>query len=250
LAAAKLGVPVAHVEAGLRSFDNHMPEELNRLLTDNLSDVLFCPTDQAVRNLHDEGFGRRAVDIQLVGDVMLDAAYAFGLRALPPEGLRTERDFVVATVHRAENTDDDRRLGGIVSALNQIHENVVPVVFPVHPRTRQAIQRAGVALKVDAIEPVGYLQMLWLLQHSLAVLTDSGGLQKEAFFHGKPCVILRDRTEWVELVELGASIMADADLSKIVAATRNSLGRKVVAVDAHYGGGRASSLIAGHLSST
>lgn len=240
LAAAKLHIPVSHVEAGLRSYDRTMPEEVNRLLTDHLCDQLFCPTDAAVVSLRSEGIvDGRTTQVSQVGDVMQDATVMFRDRAEPPAGF-SRTDFALATVHRAENTDDPRRLAGIVTALNHIHSNLVPVVLPLHPRTKAAVASLGLDLEVDVLEPVGYLEMLWLLDHAGVVLTDSGGLQKEAYFFAKPCVTLRDNTEWVELIAAGANVLVGADTQRIVAATRAALGTVVVDDAALYGGGVAS----------
>lgn len=247
LAAAKLNVPVAHVEAGLRSFNMRMPEEINRILTDQISDILFCPTDASLLNLKNEGFCSKQVDIIKVGDVMQDAALLFSHRAEPPKGIQ-RGDFILATLHRAENTDDASRLASIVEALNQIHSEVTNVVLPLHPRTRAAITRAGLDVRVQLIDPVGYLEMLWLLKSCGLVLTDSGGVQKEAFFFNKPCVTLRDETEWVELVEAGANVLVGADVDKIVAESKGRF-NKIVSDDADlYGGGKAAVKVAEILS--
>ena len=208
LAAAKLHIPVAHVEAGLRSFNRRMPEEINRVLTDHVSDLLFAPTETAVQNLLREGISSDKV--HLVGDVMYDAALYYGEKAeqksqiLPRLGLRP-KEYVLATLHRAENTDDPMRLRVILEALAQVHQEM-PVVFPVHPRTRKRAEAFGLASLLNhvmAIEPVGYLDMLMLEKNARLIATDSGGVQKEAFFYRVPCVTLREETEWVELVELG-----------------------------------------------
>jgi UDP-GlcNAc3NAcA epimerase len=209
LAAAKLHIPVAHVEAGLRSFNRRMPEEINRVLTDHASDLLFAPTDTAVANLQREGIPEER--IHLVGDVMYDAALYYGRKAeqnsriLERLGLRP-RGYVLATVHRAENTDDPRRLEAIIGGLVEV-SGEVPVIFPVHPRTRRAIETNGLLSErkgnLRMIPPVGYLDMIVLERHARLIATDSGGVQKEAFFYRVPCVTLREETEWVELVELG-----------------------------------------------
>ncbi len=206
LAAAKLGLPVAHVEAGLRSFNRSMPEEINRVLTDHLSALLFCPTQTAVDNLAREGIRD---GIHHVGDVMYDAALHAAARAraggdgvlgrlgLAPGG------YLLATVHRAENTDDPERLEAILAHLRGQAETT-PVVMPLHPRTRKAVERFGLSLAgLEVIGPVGYPDMCRLLASCAGVLTDSGGLQKEAYFHRKPCVTLREETEWTETVEAG-----------------------------------------------
>ncbi|MDQ3917963.1 MAG: UDP-N-acetylglucosamine 2-epimerase (non-hydrolyzing), partial [Acidobacteriota bacterium] len=222
LAAAKLRVPVAHVEAGLRSFNRAMPEELNRVVADHLSSVLLCPSPAAVENLKAEGV---TAGVHLVGDVMYDAVLRFAARAeerstvlrdlgLGPNG------YLLATVHRAENTDDTARLREILSAFSRIGE---PVVFPVHPRTRKIIGGLDLPLgpNVRAVGAVGYLDMLALERHARMILTDSGGVQKEAYWLGVPCVTLRDETEWVETVEAGWNTLAGADRARILEAVKS-----------------------------
>lgn len=209
LAAAKLHFPVAHVEAGLRSFNMQMPEEINRILTDRISSWLFTPTDTATKHLRAEGFDEKS--IIPVGDVMYDVALHHGKkvnaneRVLRRLGL-SSKSYVLVTVHRAENTDDRQRLGVIVDALERVAKSL-PVVWPLHPRTRQALEQCGrlhsTGEQIHLINPVGYLDMVQLEKYAALVATDSGGVQKEAFFHRVPCVTLRDETEWVELVEEG-----------------------------------------------
>lgn len=244
LAASKLHIPVAHVEAGLRSFNMQMPEEINRILTDQISSVLFCPTDSAVANLEREGFADKLIQVLQVGDVMQDSAELFAPRAIMPQGFTVADGFILTTLHRAENTDNPQRLAAIVAALNHLHAHLAPVVLPLHPRTRKVIAEQGLTLNVHLIEPVGYLEMLWLLQHTGLVLTDSGGVQKEAFFMGKACVTMRDQTEWVELVEAGANELVGADTDKIVEAAKRNLGRAVKDESGLYGGGVAAQRIA------
>jgi UDP-GlcNAc3NAcA epimerase len=209
LAAVKLHIPVAHVEAGLRSFNMAMPEEVNRILTDRISRWLFTPTQAAAQHLHHEGFTRDR--IYPVGDVMYDVALHHGQRVRAGNGLLKQfglspRSYVLATVHRAENTDHLERLAVIVDALIDTAKQL-PVVWPLHPRTRIALHRIGkldeLTAKVYLIEPVGYLDMVQLEKFAALIATDSGGVQKEAFFYQVPCVTLRDETEWVELVETG-----------------------------------------------
>ncbi|MBU1276230.1 MAG: UDP-N-acetylglucosamine 2-epimerase (non-hydrolyzing) [Proteobacteria bacterium] len=221
LAAAKLQIPLAHVEAGLRSYNRSMPEEINRVLTDHAAQVLFVPTELAVKNLAREGIAGEKV--RLVGDVMYDAALFYGQKAERQSGILDQLglsrgNYLLATVHRPENTDDPRRLAGIMRAFEQI-AGEIPVVFPVHPRTRQKLGKDGLqpagsaALRPGApclIQPVGYLDMVMLEKNAAVIATDSGGVQREAFFHRVPCVILRQETEWVELVELGWSRLARA----------------------------------------
>lgn len=247
LAAAKLHVPVAHVEAGLRSFNMRMPEEINRILTDQVSDILYCPTAVALKNLRDEGFDRKPAEILNVGDVMQDSAFYFAEHARPPDGISVPGGFILATLHRAENTDNRERLKGILDAIHQLHDEAAPVVLPLHPRTRAAIRQFGLTLDVHVIDPVGYLEMIWLLQRCSLVLTDSGGVQKESFFFGKPCVTLRDETEWLELVSAGVNRLAGADPEKIVDAAKASIGLTIEDDDQLYGGGHAAMKIAEHL---
>ncbi len=242
LAGRMTGIPVAHVEAGLRSFNLRMPEETNRILADRLSDRLFCPTSTAVRNLRDEGYERFPCRIVQSGDVMLDAVLHF--RTIAARDSTLVRDlglgeFALATVHRQENTDDPERLASIVRALNEIHATMA-VLVPLHPRTRRALSAAGLRVEFRAIEPASYLEMLDLLAHCRAVLTDSGGLQKEAYFFEKPCVTLRDETEWTELLDLGANVLAGASAERIVAAFAAALSRRVTLDTALYGDGQAS----------
>ena len=248
LAASKLSIPVAHVEAGLRSFNMRMPEEINRILTDQVSDLLFCPTKSAVKNLEREGFSYKPVTVSEVGDVMQDAALMFSEKAVTqPEGIKSE-GFILATLHRAENTNDPVRLKNIITALNQIHKSIGAVLLPLHPRTKKLIAEQGLTLDVNVIEPVGYLEMLWLLKHCKLVLTDSGGVQKEAFFFHKACVTMRDQTEWVELVDIGANELVGASSEAILEAARRNFGRKIADADSLYGGGNASERIVEALS--
>jgi len=219
LAAVKLRIPLAHVEAGLRSYDRRMPEETNRVLTDHCADLLFCPSALAVDNLAREGISS---GVHLVGDVMYDSL----LQQTPDD--RTAQEllsgwglqsggYFLATVHRAANTDDPARLDAILRALGDLQQIII---FPVHPRTRKAMTAAGISVapNVRIMEPLGYREMLALEKNTRAVLTDSGGIQKEAFFLGVPCVTLRDETEWPETVECGWNVLAGADRERIVAA--------------------------------
>ena len=219
LAASKLNIPVAHVEAGLRSFNRRMPEEINRVVTDHLSNILFAPTMTAVTNLAREGIA--AEQIRQVGDVMYDAALFYASRARNRSGLlqRCEVEpgaYVLTTVHRAENTDDETRLRVICDALSRASAKL-PVIFPVHPRTRKKLTDSGLAMSngIRLIDPVGYLDMVTLEMNAKVIATDSGGVQKEAYFYRVPCVTLRDETEWVELIDMGWNRLApptDADL--------------------------------------
>jgi UDP-GlcNAc3NAcA epimerase len=209
LAPVKLHIPVAHVEAGMRSFNRRMPEEINRVLTDHCADLLLAPTQTAVENLRREGLAPEK--IHLVGDVMYDVALYFGAKAEKTSLILGKmnlvpRGYVLATIHRAENTDEPTRLKAIFDGLCQVSSKI-PVIVPLHPRTRLALDREGmlskVSRKIFLMDPVGYLDMVKLQKNAQLIATDSGGVQKEAFFYRVPCVTLREETEWVELVELG-----------------------------------------------
>lgn len=212
LAARKLHVRVAHVEAGLRSFNMKMPEEINRILTDRISNLLFCPTEKSIENLNNEGFRHFDCNIVKSGDVMYDAAIFYGSKAKKPAA-KIPDDFVLLTLHRAENTDDLQRLISILNAIKSISSEIT-VVFPVHPRTKKIMEDNNLnhlTNNLVLLDPVGYLEMIWILKKCQLVLTDSGGLQKEAFFFRKKCVTLRDETEWVELVDHGLNYLAGSD---------------------------------------
>jgi UDP-GlcNAc3NAcA epimerase len=243
LAAVKLHQKVAHVEAGLRSFNMRMPEEINRIVADRISTLLFCPTETAVTNLRSEGI---ADGVHLCGDVMFDVSLFYRdrarersviLRKLGVEGQR----FALATCHRAENTDDRHRLDAILLALQDISATL-PVVLPLHPRTDKMISEFGLTSRLDGltvVEPQPFLDMIALEQAAAVILTDSGGVQKEAFFFDVPCVTLRDETEWVETVEAGANVIAGTDRDRIVA-------RALGAVDAGKRRGQAQPYGDGH----
>ncbi len=259
LAAVKLHVPVAHVEAGLRSFRKDMPEEVNRVLSDHASTLLFCPTGAAVSNLRREGITSDAgvdtasVDapaVLQVGDVMKDAIDQNVRRAAGRDRVAArlgvgDTGYAVATVHRAENTDDPMRLRAIVEAFAEVARDI-PVVAPLHPRTRHALSAAGITSSagVHWVEPLSYLDMLQLVSRAALVLTDSGGLQKEAYLLGVRCVTLRDETEWVELVEAGWNRLAGADRERILSASRDSLALPpAVGAASLYGDGTAAKRI-------
>ncbi|MBE0494659.1 MAG: UDP-N-acetylglucosamine 2-epimerase (non-hydrolyzing), partial [Thiomicrospira sp.] len=246
IAASKLHIKIAHVEAGLRSFNMRMPEEVNRILTDRISSMLFCPTQAAVDNLNKEGIDNWKTDakVLLSGDVMQDGAMFYQALSEQPPGLVIKDDFVLCTIHRAENTDDPKRLSAIFEALNEIAENQ-QVVLPLHPRTKKIIQELQINIQnLTIIDPVGYLNMVWLIDHCAFVMTDSGGLQKEAYFFAKPCITLRDETEWVELVEAGANVLVGADKTKILDAFKNHSKFNIENSKLDlYGGGKASERI-------
>ncbi len=260
LAATKLHFPVAHVEAGLRSYNRRMPEEINRILVDQLSTFLFCPTEIAVNNLHGEGFPhvlRAATPIQRqivcnVGDVMYDAARYYADKAqqkstvLDQLGLDTG-GFILATVHRAENTDDPERLALILEGFNQV-AGMMPVIMPIHPRTRKMLKTLGSEIAaccsshIKFVDPLGYLDMVMLEKHAAVIATDSGGVQKEAYFHGVPCVTLREETEWVELIELGWNRLAPPGKANIAESITAAVGVKGQA-GSPYGQGFAAAEI-------
>lgn len=249
LAAVKLHIPVAHVEAGLRSFNRRMPEEINRVLTDHAASLLFAPTAAAVKNLAAEGI--RGPRVQQVGDVMYDATLFFRDRARKPDqvGLEKEEPFLLCTIHRAENTDDPRRLAAIVRLINQVASRT-RVILPLHPRTAQALRALATkpfSEDVTVTAPLGYLETAWLMSHCRMLITDSGGMQKEAYFHGKPCVTLREETEWVELVEIGANRVVPPLAENAFELAEKALSVKINGGLSLYGKGRASTLIASAL---
>ncbi len=241
LTAAKLHVPVAHVEAGLRSFNKAMPEEINRIVADHVADLLLVPNNGAAQQLAKEGI---TTGVRIVGDLMVDLAKMVASR-LPAEPQILERlqvragSYCVATIHRASNTDDERAFGRLVEGLHGVN---LPVVFPVHPRTRALAQKHGVG-KADNIilcDPLPYVEMIGLVSRSVTVFTDSGGLQKEAFVLKVPCVTLREETEWIETLEDGWNVLAGSDPRKIVGASRRlTPGRQ----RSPYGDGNAAKLI-------
>ena len=245
LAAAKLNMPVAHVEAGLRSFNRAMPEEINRVLTDHVSSLLLCPTDAAVANLAAEGITDGVVH---VGDVMLDTARIVAERVAEADVLAAyglaHGGYYLATVHRAATSDDPERLGAVLRAFAELDK---PVIFAVHPRTRKNMESSGLARIADAmpnlrmVPPIPYLETSALLRGAHKLLTDSGGMQKEAYFLSVPCVTLRDETEWVETVESGWNTLTGADTERILAAAR-SLARPDTRSDV-YGDGHAASKV-------
>jgi UDP-N-acetylglucosamine 2-epimerase len=258
LSAAKLNIPVAHVEAGLRSFNRTMPEEINRLLTDHLSTFLFCPTDQAVRNLLREGIkdGKGKI-VKKVGDVMYDSIlYYLKLSErkssiLKGLGFDTSHEarvtsYYLATLHRAENTDDPKRLESILKALNEIGRNT-PIVLPLHPRTKKMIETYHLFSEfknIKFIEPVSYLNMLKLEKNAKAILTDSGGVQKEAYWLKVPCLTLREETEWVETIKSRWNVLVGTGMKRIVKEVSQTEGRRrYLKGNGIFGDGKASQKI-------
>ncbi|MBU2538840.1 MAG: UDP-N-acetylglucosamine 2-epimerase (non-hydrolyzing) [Proteobacteria bacterium] len=269
LAAVKMHIPVAHVEAGLRSFNMSMPEEINRILTDRVSSILFCPSDKAVQNLRDEGLQlpveRKSTGysplIFNVGDVMFDVALRHGAKVNEQGGVLgslgashgiSARRYCLATIHRAENTDNPERLKNIFDALLEFSQEV-PVILPLHPRTRKIIESTSLLSAIREskslflINPVGYLDMVQLEKYAALIATDSGGVQKEAFFYRVPCVTLRDETEWVELVEAGWNRLASPVTRKsVLLALRAGIGSMGQEVKP-YGEGDAANRIVEYL---
>jgi len=256
LAAVKLHIPVAHVEAGLRSFNMRMPEEINRILADRVSNLLFCPTEAAVENLGREGI---VEGVHKVGDVMYDASLFYRNMAVKKsrviQRLSLEFDsYALVTCHRAENTDDPLRLSGIVEGLRAV-ANEMRVVFPLHPRTRKALESTGLMKdleheSISVIEPVPFLDMVRLEEAASVIVTDSGGVQKEAYFFGVPCITVRDETEWVETVECGRNRLVHPEANDILSAVKEAREERVVAAEHHgspYGNGKAAHAVVEHL---
>lgn len=248
LAAAKLHIRIAHVEAGLRSFNRKMPEEVNRVITDHISDLLFCPTETSVANLSNEGI---TANVYLIGDVMFDCMRYYTERAKAVErktlkGLDIRpKSYYLATVHRTENTNDGMRLTHIFQAFDKIASEDCPVVLPLHPRTVKYTRKHGLKLTncVRVIQPVSYLEMVALEKNAQLILTDSGGIQKEAYWLNVPCITLRDETEWTETVETGWNVLTGADRHLIIDAVRNSHNRRGENPKSVYGNGNAAEQI-------
>jgi UDP-GlcNAc3NAcA epimerase len=241
LAAAKLQIPVAHVEAGLRSFNRNMPEEINRILCDRVSNLLLCPSETAVKNLNNEGITE---GVHNVGDVMYDASLHFSQIAENKsnilEHLNIEpKQYILATVHRQENTDDPIRLTNIFSAFA---EAPLPIVIPMHPRTKKKLAEYNISIngQIKPIDPVGYLDMIMLEKNAQKIATDSGGIQKEAYFHGVPCITLRDETEWTELVDSGANVLVGNSRKKISEVLENKI---IFETHEIYGDGQSANKI-------
>jgi len=244
LAAVKLHIPVAHVEAGLRSFNRHMPEEINRILTDHASDLLFAPTETAVKNLAAEGIAGDMV--QNVGDVMYDAALYYSEKARKQSHILDTlrlipKGYILVTIHRPENTDDSDRMRNILEGFAAAP---MQIVWPIHPRSRKRLKDYGFRLTgmIKVIDPVGYLDMVMLEKHAALIATDSGGVQKEAYFQQVPCITLRDETEWVELIACGANRLVGAQPGLISAVLNNIKDFKIAKADL-YGNGRSSVFI-------
>jgi len=242
LASVKLQIPVIHIEAGLRSFNMQMPEEINRILTDRVSSLLFAPTKRAVENLQREGFENFDCEIVCSGDVMYDVALYYKDRAKKPN-MVFPKEFILCTLHRAENTENLQKMKNIFEALNKISSQI-PVIMPLHPRTQNKILVNNIqAENIYFIEPLGYLEMVWALQNCVMVATDSGGLQKEAYYFKKSCITLREETEWVELLEVGCNCLVGADAEKIYQAFKKMSDINLNFDALLYGNGNASQKI-------
>ncbi len=245
LAASKLHIPVAHVEAGLRSFNMKMPEEINRILTDRVASKLFCPTPTAKENLLKEGFNDFDCEIHVTGDVMYDAARMFVEKAIKPAEIAIPENFILLTIHRQENTDDPDRLANIIRAMNEIAKNTA-LVFPVHPRTQKILLNGrlpGLSRNILTIPPAGYLEVLYLLQNCEMVITDSGGMQKEAYFFEKPCITLREETEWTELAEAGYNKICGSNPNTILEVFSHFRRKNIQFKPGLYGDGHAATKI-------
>lgn len=243
LAAKKLHIKVAHVEAGLRSFNMKMPEEVNRILTDRISDLLFCPTKNAMYNLEMEGYNNSNSKFINSGDIMYDSVLFYSKYAKKPR-FSLPDEYILTTIHRAENTDNLNNLNNIFKALSEIAKDIT-IVLPIHPRTKGILAKNKLKIheNIKLIEPVGYLEMIYLLNNCSCVMTDSGGLQKEAFFFKKPCITLREETEWTELVENGYNFITGAN-KQLIVNSYNLLDDKNLTFNKQfYGNGNTSEII-------
>ncbi|CZE49288.1 non-hydrolyzing UDP-N-acetylglucosamine 2-epimerase [Campylobacter geochelonis] len=247
LVATKLHIKLAHVEAGLRSFNMKMPEEINRILTDRISNILFCPTKTAVKNLQNEAFpffaGEFKQEICNVGDIMQDGAIFYSNFAKKPS-FKIDESYLLCTIHRAENTDDISRLSGIITALNQLSQNR-QIILPIHPRTKKILESSNIKIAPNLliIPPVGYLEMVWLIANSKLILSDSGGLQKEAYFFHKNCIVLRDETEWVELVKSKFNVIGGTNSQNILNLYENFNFNKDFSVNLYGDGNTAKAIV-------
>lgn len=249
LTASKLHIPIAHVEAGIRSFNWKMPEEVNRVLTDRMSKWLFCPTETAISNLKREGFDALDNSVINVGDIMYDAMlyYRNQLTSDKLSVSNLPERFALCTLHRQENVHHIDRLTDLIEGLNFIHNNIIPIVLPLHPSTANRVKQAGLKIDFQAIEPVGYFDMIHMLDKCEIVVTDSGGLQKEAYFFNKFCITMRDETEWVELVDNGLNSIVGADKALLIKTVESKLKETLPKVDPLYGKGNAGEIIVNNL---
>jgi len=249
LAAKLCGIKLAHAEAGMRHGDLSISEELNRVLTDQMSDLLFCSTNTALENLFKEGFKDKKAAAYLCGDLMMDAAIYYSEQAKSKKLILSDTlnaHYVLCTLHRAENVDDKEKLSAILAALEEIHKEI-PVILPIHPRTKKQMKEFRLSTSVNVIDPVGYIDILNLIRNSKLVLTDSGGLQKEAFYFKKHTVLMREQTEWVELDEHGYLIIAGSDKNKIISSFHELLKKKSSFSENFYGRGDAGPKVASYI---
>jgi len=241
IVASKLHIRLVHIEAGLRSFNMKMPEEVNRILTDRVSSILFCPTETAMQNLKSEGYDKLDCKVVNSGDVMQDGAIFYGDLAVKPQ-CEIEDDFILCTIHRAESTDNEQKLRDIFDAISVIAKDK-QIILPLHPRTKIFMERYALDTKnLTLIDPVGYLEMVWLIKNCEFVMTDSGGLQKEAYFFNKQCITFRDETEWLELVDHGYNSLVGSNKKKILLAYNELKEFKCKSINL-YGNGKSSELI-------
>lgn len=249
LAAVKLHIPVAHIESGLRSFNMKMPEEINRILTDRVSAFLFCPTQNAVNNLENEGFLNFGTKVINTGDVMYDAALYYSKRELETEykDKLNFGEFILATLHREENVKDSSKLLPIIDAFNEINNRFYPIVVPIHPGTLKRLKELNIEINFRVIEPVSYFEMIHLIKSSKLVITDSGGLQKEAFFFNKFCLTIREQTEWTELTDNKVNFLVGSDKEKILKYLQIVMKSTFPSGLFLYGKGNAGELIADNL---
>lgn len=241
IAASKLKIPIAHIEAGMRSFDMHMPEEINRIVTDRLSSHLYCSSDAAIENLKKEGFEYFNCEIKKVGDIMYDAAMLFGNNVS-----KHSVEYILVTLHRAENIYDRQNLENIVAAINILSEQY-KIILPLHPATAKMIQEYGLKLSCETIEPVGYEEMLGLVKNASLVITDSGGLQKEAYYFDRYCLTMRNQTEWTELVNAGYNILTGSGTDLIVRKANEYFNKMLQQKASFYGDGNTAELICKYL---
>ena len=242
IAAKKLNIKIAHIEAGLRSYNMQMPEEINRIIADRMSNFLFCPTHTAVSNLKQEAFENFDTQIMNVGDIMYEGSLFYSKRKKKPSEV-PEKTFILATLHRAENTDSKEKLKSILSALDYLAKSK-NIILPIHPRTKSKIKEFNLKFdRIQFIEPVGYLQMNWLLHHCEYVMTDSGGLQKEAYFFKKPCITLRQETEWKELIENKINLLVGYDYNLIIESSNLNWVDYAAFEKMLYGDGNTSEMI-------
>jgi len=244
LAAKKIMIPVFHIESGLRSFNMAMPEEINRILTDNISDILFCPSQLSINNLNDEGFEKKKCKYLNVGDIMFESVKLFSEHKIKI----SYDNFILVTIHRPENTDNESKLNNICSALNILSESNL-ILFPIHPRTQNKLNEFNIKLSENIIilPPKGYFEMLSLLDSSRLVITDSGGLQKEAYFKNKYCVTVRNETEWVELIDEGVNKITGDNTEKIVDCVNYFKSQAEITQKPIYGNGDTSNSIINEL---